>query len=164
MSALSLSVRPADLEDAPVILSIFLESEAQADFKSGINLISVMDWIENATEQCPLWVLESDQAIVGWCSLESFYGLPSFDGAVEIAIYIQEAYQRMGCGHWLLNYVTKQARRLELHTLVAYVLVTNQKSHTFFLKNGFELWGRLPKIARSGGVKGDLVLLGRQLS
>lgn len=163
MSALSLSVRPANIDDAPIILSIFLESEAQADFKSAINLISVMDWIENATELRPLWVLENDQKIVGWCSLESFYGLPAFDGAVEIAIYVQAAYQRNGCGHWLLSYVANQARRLQIHTLVAYVLLTNQKSHSFFLKHGFESWGRLPNIARSGAVQGDLALLGRQL-
>lgn len=164
MSVLSLSVRPAELEDAPMILSIFLESEAQADFKSGINLINVMDWIENATCLRPLWVLEHNQSVIGWCSLESFYGLPSLDGAVEVAIYIQADYQRLGCGHWLLQYVAKQARHLAIHTLVAYVLIANQKSHAFFLKNDFETWGCLPRIARSGGVKGDLALLGRQLS
>lgn len=164
MSSLSLSVRPAMIEDAPIILSIFLESEAQADFKSGIDLISVMDWIENATTLRPLWVLEHNHSVIGWCSLESFYGLPSFDGAVEIAIYIQETYQRLGCGYWLLKYIAKQAQSLEIHTLVAYVLIANDKSHSFFLKNGFETWGCLPKIARSGGVKGDLALLGRQLN
>lgn len=163
MTALSLTVRPATIEDAPSILSIFLESEAQDDFKTGINLISVMDWIENASELRPLLVLENDQTLIGWCSLESFYGLPSFDGAVEIAIYIQHAYHRIGCGHWLLNYLVEHARRLQIHTLMAYVLVANQKSHAFFLKNDFQLWGHLPKVARSGGMEGDLMLLGRQL-
>ena len=163
MSSLPLSVRPATLEDAPTILSIFSEAEAQTDFKSGINLIGVMDWVESADELRPLWVLESDQAIIGWCSLENFYGLPSFDGVVEVAIYIQHDYQRLGCGHWLLNYIAKQAGHLDIHTLVAYVLMANHNSHTFFLKNNFETWGRLPNVARYGGVHGDLVLLGRQL-
>ncbi|SBS26457.1 Putative phosphinothricin acetyltransferase YwnH [Marinomonas aquimarina] len=164
MSALSLSVRPASIEDAPMILSIFLESEAQADVKGGINLISVMEWIENATEQHPLWVQESAGQIVGWCSLERFYGLPALDGAVEIALYIAAAYQRQGCGHWLLNHIAQQAAQMGIHTLVAYILGSNQKSNHFFMKNGFQEWGCLPNVVRSAGLKGDLKLLGRQLS
>lgn len=157
------SARLASIEDAPSILSICLESEQHTDIKGGISLLSVIDWIDNANDQYPLWVLERNNAVIAWCSLEAFYGLPSFDGVAEVAIYITSSYQRRGIGQQLLSFIVRYCSDRDIHSLVAYILSENSKSQQFFLKNDFVEWGCLPAVARSGETYSDLKLLGRQI-
>ena len=163
MSLTDLSVRPAELEDAPAVLAIFLESEAQTDFKGGVTLYSVIEWIENSHEQRPFWVLELDSVVVGWCALESFYGLPSFDGAVEVGVYIQADRQRQKLASRLLSVVEQNAKAAGIHTFVAYILSANRRSQQFFVSCGYQQWGLMPDMARSGGIKGDLTVFGKSL-
>lgn len=159
----SLLVRHAEIDDAPIILATFLESEAQADFKGGITLASVLDWIDCSTDKFPLLVVCHEGELIGWCASESFYGVPALEGVAEIAIYIKTAWHRLGIGAWLLRYLSQYALKHQLHTFVAHVLEANVTSQRFFLKQGYEQWGCLPSVARSGGVKGDLILLGRHI-
>lgn len=164
MLSSTVSVRAAEIDDAPIILDIFLESDSQSDFKRGIDLVSVMDWIEAAQPHRPLWVLESSAGVMGWCTLESFYGLPAFEGAVEISLYIAQCYQHQGLGSYMLGYLAQRHIELNIHSVVAHVLESNHSSHSFFSKHGFQLWGRLPNIARSTHVQDSLLLLGIQYS
>ncbi|MBJ7550646.1 GNAT family N-acetyltransferase [Marinomonas ostreistagni] len=159
----SLLVRHADIADAPMILDIFLESEVQTDFKGGITLASVLDWIECSNDKFPLLVVCHEDNIIGWCASESFYGLPSMAGVAEVAIYIKAAWHRLGIGAWLLHYLSQYSMSHDLHTFVAHILEANISSQHFFLRQGYEQWGRLPNVARSGGIQGDLILLGRQI-
>lgn len=157
-------VRRAQVADAPQVLSIFLQSEAQAIFKTGIGLAAVVEWIDGASSAHPFWVVECATEVIGWCALEPFYGLPSLAGAQEIALYIHEAYHGRGAGRCLLKHVIAHQAPLALHSLIAYTLATNQVSQAFFHANGFKQWGCLPNIARSQGQECDLLILGRQLA
>ncbi|SBT17418.1 Putative phosphinothricin acetyltransferase YwnH [Marinomonas gallaica] len=163
MNDLAKTARPATLDDAPSILSIFLESVKQTDVKGGINLLSVIDWIDNASDQYPLWVLEKDDSVIAWCGLEAFYGLPELGGVAEVAIYITARYQRQGLGAELLTLMERHGVDHNRHSLVAYILSDNHSSLQFFLRNSFIEWGTLPSVVRSGGAVSDLKLLGRQL-
>lgn len=161
---MDIRVRYADIDDAPVILSIFLDSQAETGFKGGVDLVSVMDWVEGSTDQRPFWVIENEtNEVIGWCALESFYGLPAFDGTVEISIYIKTECQRQGLASEMMRYLEQEVTRLGLHTLVAYVLSANTASQGFFFANHFKQWGCMPSIARSGDLRGDLLVLGRSL-
>ncbi|MBM6549664.1 GNAT family N-acetyltransferase [Marinomonas ostreistagni] len=160
----SFVVRLAEIADAPQILSIFLQSEAQAVFKTGVSLASVVEWLDSASPEHPFWVVEANAVVVGWCALEPFYGLPSLVGAQEIAIYIDQAFHGQGAGRSLLEHVISQQASLKLHSLVAYTLANNQASQAFFSAQGFSQWGCLPQLARSQGQVCDLLMLGRQLS
>lgn len=157
------AVRSAHIADAPQILAIFLQLEAQLVFKTGIDLAAVSEWIDAATEQHPFWVLEDADQLIGWCALEPFYGLPALAGTLEIAMYIDVSHHGRGAGRYLLNHVLARQSELGLHSLVAYMLANNVASQRFFMANGFEKWGCLPNVARSKGQVSDLLMLGRQL-
>lgn len=159
----TIRVRFAELEDAPIVLSIFLESEAQTDFKGGVTLCSVIDWIENSDSKRPFWIMEDHNKVIGWCAIESFYGLPSFDGAVEVGVYVQAEYQRRKLASRLLEIVEQHVQEMGIHTLIAYILSSNQRSQKFFLSRNYCQWGVMPNIARSGGIKGDLMVFGKSL-
>ncbi|MCO4786169.1 GNAT family N-acetyltransferase [Marinomonas atlantica] len=163
MSDLANTARAAIIDDAPSILSIFLESVEQTGVKGEINLLSVVDWIDNANDQYPLWVLEKDNDIIAWCALEAFYGLPALEGVAEVAIYIALQHQRQGLGSQLLALLEQHAINHKRHSLVAYVVSDNNNSLQFFFQNAFKQWGSLPSVVRSGDIVSDLKLLGRQL-
>lgn len=162
-SDLNFLVRPADIADAPEVLSIFLQAEALVVYKTGINLLSVVEWIDNATDEYPFLVVEHQSIVIGWCALEPFYGLPALAGAIEIGIYVDQSYHGKGAGKSMLNHVINLHKAKRLHSLIAYVLADNLQSQGFFRANGFQEWGCLPRVARSQGQENDLLLLGLQL-
>ncbi|WP_239544010.1 GNAT family N-acetyltransferase [Marinomonas foliarum] len=158
-------IRLANLDDAPVILSIFQHCDPFAikgRRQQHINLIDVMDWIESITGTHPMLVLEEQGKVIAWCSLEPFYGLPAFDAASEISLYVHPEEQGKGVGTQLIQYLETQRTELGFTHLVAYIYASNIESQSFFKRHGFEQWGLLPNIAQSEQVKEDVLILGRE--
>ena len=167
-------IRLAVLDDAPAIYSIF-QSTTPADTtnrRNGIGLADVVDWIESATEQQPLFVLEQgslnkdtleqNRQLQAWCSLAPFYGLPAFNKTLEISLYVSPENQRNGLGKLLFHHIEAQQKALGFTHLIAYIYGSNLGSIGFFKKQGFEQWGFLPSVAESEGSQEDVVLLGRR--
>jgi len=177
-------IRLAVLDDAPAIYSIF-QSTTPADTtnrRNGIGLADVVDWIESATEQQPLFVLEKNvlernileqgslnkdtleqtKQLQAWCSLAPFYGLPSFNKTLEISLYVSPENQRNGLGKLLFHHIEAQQKALGFTHLIAYIYGSNLGSIGFFKKQGFEQWGFLPSVAESEGSQEDVVLLERR--
>ena len=182
-------IRFAVLDDAPDIFRIFKNTNpAETTHRDkGIGLADVIDWIESATEQQPLFVLEQDllsqdllkqdllsqdllkqnflsqdKSLQAWCSLAPFYGLPAFDKTLEISLYVTPECQQKGLGTALINHIEKQQETLGFTHLIAYVYASNLSSLSFFKKQRFEQWGLLPNIAESEGARESVVLLGRR--
>ncbi|MCV2403297.1 GNAT family N-acetyltransferase [Marinomonas sp. C2222] len=171
-------IRPAKLEDAPDILAIYLEIDPfrkDVSKHKNINLVDVIDWIESATKQKPLLVIDSfyidkensispkekKGKVAGWCSVEAFYGLPAFDNAREVSFYVSSEYQRLGVASALFDHLITNRHEIGFSHLVAYVYAENTKSLNFFSKQGFEEWGLLPDIAQIERNKQSVHLLGK---
>ena len=157
-------IRTAVLDDAPHIFAIFQQSasldKTVRQFQ-GIGLGDVIDWIENATDKHPFLVIEYQGDVIAWCSIESFYGLPAFDQASEISLYVSPVYHRKGLGRQLMTYIEKHRTEIGFTHLVAYVYESNTSSQRFFTRQGFEQWGVLPNIAEDDQIIEDVCLLGR---
>ena len=157
-------IRTAELDDAPHILSIFQLCDPFAKStqrNSNISLIDVMDWLENATDKHPMLVFEEAESIIAWCSIEPFYGLPAFDTASEISLYVSPQWQAKGIGKKLIQYLEIQQASIGFTHLVAYIYASNTKSQTFFEKQTFQQWGSLPKIAQQQNEREDVYLYGK---
>lgn len=161
----SKGIRLAELDDAPAILSIFQDSDLFASTghrQDNIGLIDVMDWLESVTDKHPMLVLEEQDKVIAWCSVEPFYGLPAFDSACEISVYVSPDCQRKGIGTQLLQYLETKRAKLGFTHLVAYIYASNLDSQGFFTRQGFDQWGLLPNIAQNEQIKEDVLLLGRE--
>lgn len=159
-------IRSAILDDAPVILEAYQASDSFSGLHARehqISLLDVLDWLDNASDKHPLLVFEYDARVIAWCSVEPFYGLPAFDSASEVSLYVLPQWQGFGVGKRLLDYVQAQKTQLALTHLLAYVYGNNSKSKSFFEKQGFAVWGYLPNIARGPSACGDVCLYGLQL-
>ncbi|BFM49022.1 N-acetyltransferase family protein [Marinomonas sp. THO17] len=164
--ALNCKVRRAEFEDAAAMLDVFqaCDLHAASHPHTHIALLDVMDWLESMTDTHPILIAEQDQQILAWCSIEPFYGLPAFDQAAEISLYVLPDWQGIGVGKALLESLLDARAQIGFVHLVAYIYASNHNSLRFFAANGFEQWGKLPNIARSPHGIEDVYLLGREFA
>ena len=165
MATKAFRIRIAAFDDAPALLDIFQQCDpfaAKADHRNGITLVDVMDWLESATDQHPMLVVEYQGILIAWCSLEPFYGLPAFDLASEISLYVLPQWQRNGLGKMIFQHLEKSRSTIGFTHLIAYIYASNLNSQAFFTRQGFDQWGLLPNIAQNENIKEDVFLLGRE--
>jgi L-amino acid N-acyltransferase YncA len=162
------AIRHATEADLPAIVAIYNASIpgrlATAD-TSPVTVDERREWFA-AFEPArrPLWVAESQAAVVGWLGLRSFYGRPAYHRTVEAAVYVAPAFQRSGIARALLAHAIDRAPALGVATLLAFVFGHNEPSLALFGRAGFRAWGTLPRVAELDGIERDLVILGRRLT
>ncbi|QUX95275.1 N-acetyltransferase [Marinomonas sp. CT5] len=163
----SKGIRLAELDDAPAILDIFQRCDLFATTgrrQDNISLIDIIDWLENTSDRHPMLVLEEQGEAIAWCSIEPFYGLPAFDRACEISLYVTPHWQGKRIGSQLFQYLEANRSVLGFSHLVAYIYASNLTSQGFFTRQGFEQWGLLPNIAQNEQIKEDVFILGREFN
>jgi L-amino acid N-acyltransferase YncA len=137
---------------------------ATADLKP-VSVESRLAWYrEHSPYSLPIWVMESEQNIVGWLSFQLFYGRAAYQHTAEISIYVAPDRQSCGIGQKLLQSAITQSPKLRLKTLMAIIFAHNQPSLTLFQKFGFQQWGYLPQVAELDGVERDVIILGLRLN
>jgi L-amino acid N-acyltransferase YncA len=159
--------RMATESDLPQIVAIYNQSipdrMATAD-TTPVTVDSRMEWFrKHHPESRPLWVAESNNQIAGWLSFQSFYGRPAYSITSEIGIYIQKEEQGKKLGDKLLQKALEQAPSLGLENLLAFVFEHNEPSLRLFKKYGFEVWGKLPEVARMDEKNISLLILGKKI-
>jgi L-amino acid N-acyltransferase YncA len=162
-----LAIRDACAEDLPRIVAIYNEAipgrRATADTEP-ISLESRRAWFHQHTPaRRPLWIIERRGEVVGWLSLQDFYGRPAYAATAEVSVYVGTDAQGHGVGRRLLTHALEQAPVLGLSALVGFVFAHNAPSVTLFERLRFARWGHLPRVARLDGVERDLLILGRRL-
>jgi L-amino acid N-acyltransferase YncA len=111
----------------------------------------------------PIWVAQLEDEVVGWLSLQMFYGRAAYAKTVEVSLYIDPRYQRRGIGRKLIEHMIKYCSSLDLTTLVCFIFAHNIPSLNLFKNFGFESWGYLPEVAIMDEIQRDLVILGKKI-
>jgi phosphinothricin acetyltransferase len=163
-----MTIRDATEADLPAIVEIYNASipnrTATADTEP-VSVESRRHWFrDHDPEQRPLWVAVSDEVVTAWLSFQSFYGRPAYHATAEISLYVSTEWQRKGIGQELLAKAIRQAPRLGLKTLLAFIFGHNEASLNLFENLGFQRWGVLPRVAELDGIERDLIILGRRIT
>ena len=162
-----MTIRDAAEADLPAIVEIYNAATATRTSTALFDPVSVeerLPWFRrHSADEFPLWVAEIEGQIAGWLSFHEFIRRPAYRGAVEISVYVQEKFRRLGMGRALLDKAIADARRLKARTLLGYILGHNEASLRLFEQAGFEHWGRLPRLARFENAERDLVIVGRHI-
>lgn len=162
-------IRFAEASDLPAIVEIYNASIpgrlATADTQP-VTVEARRAWFADFDPaRRPIWVVEdAPGAVAAWLSLRSFYGRPAYQATVEIAVYCAPRAQRRGHGRALMDHALGAAPGLGIRTILAFVFAHNTPSVGLFSAVGFELWGRLPRIAELDGVERDLAIMGRRVA
>ena len=159
-----MKIRDAVETDLPAIVQIYNAAipgrMATADLKP-VSVESRLAWYrEHSPNSLPIWVIESEQKIVGWLSFQLFYGRAAYQHTAEVSIYVAPDRQRYGIGQKLLQSAIVRSPKLGLKTLMGIIFAHNQPSLRLFEKFGFQQWGYLPQVAELDGVERDVIILG----
>jgi phosphinothricin acetyltransferase len=142
---------------------------ATADLEP-ISVESRRTWFRSHEDRYPVWVItigdrniQSDQneKIIGWLSLQMFYGRPAYHKTAEVSIYIDPMFQGKGIGKKLLSHAIAQCPKLNITKLVGFVFAHNAASRRLFERLSFTEWGFLPEIAELDGIDQSLVIFGK---
>lgn len=162
-------IRLAVESDLPTIIHIYNASIpsrlATADLEP-ISVESRRAWFHAHSDRYPVWVITTTQGyrkVIGWLSLQMFYGRPAYHKTAEVSIYVDPEYQQQGVGKKLLSYAIKQCPNLNISRLVGFIFAHNLPSRKLFTNFGFEEWGFLPQIAEMDQQEQSLVILGKVL-
>jgi phosphinothricin acetyltransferase len=158
--------QPADLSRIVTIYNASIPGRMATADTEPVTVASRESWFrEFDPARRPLWVLTdlSDESVLGWVSMRSFYGRPAYAATVEIGVYTDPAAQRRGVGKSLLAHALAAAPALQIRTVLAFVFAHNTPSIALFERAGFAGWGRLPRVAELDGVERDLAILGRRI-
>ncbi|MCX7593913.1 MAG: GNAT family N-acetyltransferase [Fischerella sp.] len=162
-----MTIRHAVEADLPKIVAIYNAAipsrMATADLEP-ISVESRLAWFAaRSSSKSPLWVIEVENMVVGWLSLQPFYGRPAYHATAEVSVYIAPKYHRHGLGKQLLAQAICQSPNLGYKNILCFIFAHNQPSLKLFEKFGFENWGYLPKVAELDGVERDLIIMGRRI-
>jgi L-amino acid N-acyltransferase YncA len=161
-----MTTRNATIDDLPAIVAIFnaaIPTGVTAE-TAPISVDSRKAWFdEHGPKRYPLWVEERNGEVVAWLSISQYYRQSAYDATGEVSVYVAPHHQRAGIARSLVALALETAPRLGLSTLVGYVWAHNEASLRLFETQGFERWGRLPRIAEIDGRAVDTVILGRHV-
>jgi L-amino acid N-acyltransferase YncA len=162
------SMRIASLDDLPSIISIYNQTipgrMVTADLEP-VRIDDRLNWYHaHQPTTRPLWVaLDENSTIMGWISLQNFYGREAYRLTAEISIYLDQTHQGKGLGTQLLREAIIRSQELGIERLLGFIFTKNSPSIRLFERAGFECWGCLPGVAKLDGESVDLSIYGLKL-
>lgn len=160
-----MTIRNASESDLKDIVEIYNQSIpgglATADTQA-VTIEQKTNWFHAHSEKRPIIVAEEKGVILGWVSLQNFYGRPAYSGTAEVSIYVRYGEQKKGIGEALLKHIIKITPEIDIHSLLGFIFSHNLPSISLFKKWGFEEWGHLPEVAIMNEKKISLLILGRK--
>lgn len=161
------SIRLAEPRDLPALVAIYnaaIPGRMATAETEPVTVGQREEWFASFDPASrPLWILETQDGVVAWLSLRSFYGRPAYRHTVEIGIYVAPGHQRQGHAGRLLSHAISEAPRLGIKTVLAFLFAHNEASVALFARHGFAGWGKLPRVAELDGVERDLLIMGRRV-
>ena len=163
-----ITYRDASIKDLPRIVEIYNSTVAGRMVTADTEPVSVesrINWFnDHEPVKRPLWVVYSDQEMIGWVSFQSFYGRPAYQGTAEISIYLDQKIRGKGFGEKILQHAMDSCAKLGIKTLLGYIFAHNEPSIRLFRSKGFEDWGVFPRIAVLDNIERDLIIVGKRIN
>ncbi len=164
-----MQIRLAIEADLSAIVDIYNAAIPTRLATADLELVTVesrIPWFRSHSDRYPIWVISDpqNQQIMGWLSLQMFYGRPAYHKTAEVSIYVAPDCQGKGIGKKLLDQAIASCPKLDISKLVGFVFAHNTASCRLFKSFGFEEWGFLPEIAELDGQEQSLIILGKKLT
>lgn len=147
-------IRPGKETDVPRLTEIYNMSIEKGKITADMDKLSLENrliWFSGFTDRHPIFVIEVDSKVLGYCYLSPYRpGRRALDSVVEISYYLDLDYTSMGLGSLLMENTLSVAKILGYKTVVAILLSSNTPSIGILEKFGFSKWGEIPQAANYG--------------
>ena len=157
-----LTIRGARIEDLTAITEIYNEAiiKTVATFDTEPKSIEEQRvWFDGHNAKYPILVGEEEGLAVGWASLSLWSDRCGYSDTAEISVYVKEEHRNRGIGKKLLGATLKKGRNTGLHTVIARIVGTNQRSIQLFETLGFVHIGTMREVGTKFGRLLDVDLM-----
>jgi L-amino acid N-acyltransferase len=161
-------VRPATAVDVPAIRQLFnaLIPTTTVTWRDHLASTSeIATWFAHQEAAGnPVLVADADGFVAGYTCWSAFRGgerFPGYRQTVELTIHVTGDQHGRGVGRLLLTALIDEARRREVHVMVAAIDADNVASIAFHRAMGFTEVARMPEVGRKFDRWLDLVLMQR---
>ena len=137
---MTLNVRPASLDDAEAITTIYNQGivDRVATLETALRTPAERrEWLTQRGPRHPVIVADADGAVVGWASLNSFNLREAYAHVVDFSIYVERGWRGKGVGTALLARLIGLARSLGYHKMALVALPHNEAGLTLYSRAGF---------------------------
>ncbi len=165
--AVSVRVRVATVDDLAAINAIynFYVDMSPATFDlEHMTMAWREGWFRDRVEGgYPVLVAEAEGEVAGWVCLSKWSPKAAYAQTADESIYIADGYRGRGVGKALLSAVLDEARRMDLHIVMAGVVACQEASLSLHRSLGFVEAGRYEHMGFKLGEWHTLVWLQRRL-
>ena len=126
-----LTIRPATKSDVTRITQIYNEAilNTTATFDTEIKTESErMEWFNAHDEKHPVIVAEFEGMVIGYACLTRWSDRCAYDGTAEVSVYVDHNYRGRGVGKKLLEVLTAEGEKANLHNLISRISEGNLSS------------------------------------
>ncbi|PRD44012.1 N-acetyltransferase [Phyllobacterium phragmitis] len=160
-------IRHATEADLPAILAIYNDAVEHTTAIWNEKLVDLEDrraWLKTRNESgFPVLVAERDGRTIGYASYGAFRPFDGYRHTAELSLYVDKSARGGGVGRLLLSELIEEAKRRNVHVLVAGIEAGNAASIGLHTSLGFKETGRLAEVGRKFDRWLDLVLMQRIL-
>ena len=157
-----LQIRRAQATDIAAITEIYNEAilTTTATFDTEPKTIADrQQWFETHDARHPVIVATLEGRLVGWASLTPWSDRRAYDDTAEITFYVKSEFRGRGIGRQLNETLIREARNLQLHTLIARVAQESSVSLHIMESAGYTRVGTLREVGRKFGRLLDVNIL-----
>jgi phosphinothricin acetyltransferase len=153
-----MNIRIAELKDLEAIVAIYNQAIVAGQKTADITPVTTEDrrkWFEDhAPDQYPLLVAENVNLIVGYLTISAYRpGRMALRHTAEVSFFVHFDHHSQGVASGLLQHAIGMCPALQIKTLFAILMDSNQASIGLLEKYGFEKWGHMPRVAEFDGIE-----------
>lgn len=153
-----MNIRIAQRKDLNQIVDIYNQAIAAGNRTADTIPVATSEkgtWFENHNpDKYPIYVAENKGDILGYLTLSPYRkGRHALRYTAEVSYYIHFNHHQKGIASALMQYAIDQCSVLQIKTLFAILLMTNNASIRLLEKFGFTKWGEMPGVADFNGVE-----------
>lgn len=145
-----INIRNAVDNDLQEILDIYNDAilNTTAVFQYEVHTIEMRkEWFaQKQKDRFPVFVAVEDNVVVGFSTFGPFRAWQGYKYSVEHSIYVEKKYRGKGIGKMLLQPLIDEARKMNMHTIIAGIDADNKISIAFHKQFGFEEVGYIKEV------------------
>jgi L-amino acid N-acyltransferase YncA len=157
-----LRTRLAALSDLESILNIYnqgIEDRIATLEEDQKDIGYMTEWFNDHNGRFAVMIIEDNQEIVGWASLNPYSNRCAYTGVADLSIYIRRDYRGKGVGTLLLKEIEYTAIKNQFNKIVLFTFPFNNFAQGLYRKNGYKEVGVFKNQGKLDGRFVDVMIM-----